>query len=88
MQLNEGVSAFSRNYVSEIRRMEEMERRLRFFAGEIEKEKLPVPADYNIPAAPNQKDLIDLEVSFLIKLKFHLFYSSVNTKVSEFLNFF
>ena len=28
-QLNEGVNAFSRNYVSEIRRSEEMERRLR-----------------------------------------------------------
>lgn len=61
--LNEGVNAFSRNYVSEIRRSEEMERRLRFFAGEIEREKLPVPADYNVPQAPNPKDLIDLEAT-------------------------
>ena len=90
------MNAFSRNYVSEIRRSEEMERRLRkcnllswvfaaprlerthntfliikyqvtelcsgFFAGEIEREKLPVPADYKVPQAPNPKDLIDLEV--------------------------
>ena len=34
----------------------------RFFAGEIEKEKLQVPANYDMPGAPNQKDLIDLEV--------------------------
>ncbi|KAL5259885.1 hypothetical protein ACHWQZ_G010119 [Mnemiopsis leidyi] len=61
--LNEGVNAFSRNYVSEIRRAEEMERRLRFFASEIEREKLPIPADYNVPAAPNPKDLIDLEAT-------------------------
>ncbi|XP_063680644.1 V-type proton ATPase 116 kDa subunit a 1-like isoform X2 [Bolinopsis microptera] len=61
--LNEGVNAFSRNYVSEIRRSEEMERRLRFFAGEIEREKLPVPADYKVPQAPNPKDLIDLEAT-------------------------
>ena len=54
--------------MSEIRRTEEMERRLRFFAAEIEKEKLPVPADYTIPGAPNQKDLIDLEVNFLVKI--------------------
>ena len=40
-----------------------MERRLRFFAGEIEREKLPVPADYTVPTAPNQKDLIDLEAT-------------------------
>ena len=33
-----------------------------FFAGEIEREKLPVPADYKVPQAPNPKDLIDLEV--------------------------
>ena len=33
-----------------------------YFAGEIEREKMGVPADYNIPPAPNQKDLIDLEV--------------------------
>jgi len=61
--LNEGVNSFARNYVSEIRRTEEMERRLRFFAGEIEKEKLQVPANYEMPSAPNQKDLIDLEAT-------------------------
>ena len=46
---------------------------LGFFAAEIEREKLPVPADYNVPAAPNPKDLIDLEVFTIYQIAFKTF---------------
>ena len=41
-QLNPNVNPFQRSFVGEIRRTNEMARRVRFFASQIEKEKDPV----------------------------------------------
>jgi len=39
LQLNPNVNPFQRSFVGEIRRIDEMARRVRFFSGQIEKEK-------------------------------------------------
>jgi V-type H+-transporting ATPase subunit a len=41
--LNPEVNPFQRSYVAEIRRVDEMARRVRFFSGQIQKEKDVVP---------------------------------------------
>lgn len=43
MQLNPTVSPFQRSFVGEIRRVEEMARRVRFFTTQIEKDKDVIP---------------------------------------------
>uniref|UniRef100_A0A1B6ILE6 V-type proton ATPase subunit a n=1 Tax=Homalodisca liturata TaxID=320908 RepID=A0A1B6ILE6_9HEMI len=59
--LNEGVNQFQRKFISEVRRCDEMERKLRYIEGEIVKEKVKIP-DPNInPPAPNPRQIIDLE---------------------------
>lgn len=42
-QLNPDVNPFQRSYVGEIRRIDEMARRVRFFTSQIEKEKEKIP---------------------------------------------
>ena len=42
-QLNPDVNPFQRSFVGEIRRIDEMARRVRFFASQIEKEKEKIP---------------------------------------------
>ena len=41
-QLNPDVNPFQRSYVAEIRRIDEMARRVRFFSSQIDKEKDPI----------------------------------------------
>ena len=43
LQLNPEVNPFQRSYVGEIRRIDEMARRVRFFTAQIEKEKEKIP---------------------------------------------
>jgi len=51
-QLNPNVNAFQRSFLGEIRRIDEMARRLRFFATQIEKEKDVVPVRALMDSAP------------------------------------
>lgn len=51
-QLNPDVNPFQRSFVGEIRRIDEMARRVRFFAGQIEKEKDPIPIRPLYDSAP------------------------------------
>lgn len=62
LQLNEGVNLFQRKFVSEVRRCEEMERKLRFIEGEILKENVNIPELTRSPPAPSPKEIIELEV--------------------------
>ncbi|KAK9504269.1 hypothetical protein O3M35_010643 [Rhynocoris fuscipes] len=59
--LNGDVSAFQRKFVSEVRRCEEVERKLRYIAAEIKKDDVNIPELEDIPDAPNPRELIDLE---------------------------
>ena len=51
-QLNPNVNPFQRSFVGEIRRIDEMARRVRFFEGQIEKEKEPIPIRPLYDSAP------------------------------------
>lgn len=68
------MNAFQRKFVNEVRRCEEMERKLRYLETEIAKDKdkdihLVKPEEF--VEAPKPKEMIDLEVkSFLILFLF------------------
>lgn len=51
-QLNPDVNPFQRSFVGEIRRVDEMARRVRFFSNQIEKEKEPIPIRPLYDSAP------------------------------------
>jgi hypothetical protein len=51
-QLNPNVNPFQRSFVGEIRRIEEMARRVRFFATQIEREHDPIPTRPLYDSAP------------------------------------
>jgi V-type H+-transporting ATPase subunit a len=51
-QLNPAVNPFQRSFVGEIRRIEEMARRVRFFAAQIERERDPIPIRPLYDSAP------------------------------------
>ncbi|KAH8353069.1 hypothetical protein KR084_008671 [Drosophila pseudotakahashii] len=61
--LNDEVSAFQRKYVTEVRRCDDMERRLRYVESEMKKDevKLPVLKPEEEPSAPNPREAVDLE---------------------------
>ncbi|KAI9140231.1 V-type ATPase, V0 complex, 116kDa subunit family [Paraphysoderma sedebokerense] len=61
--LNPDVSAFQRAFVGEIRRLDEMERRLRFLITQTEKAELPIKPALAIPTtrAKNQHEIDELE---------------------------
>ncbi|XP_022201975.1 V-type proton ATPase 116 kDa subunit a1 isoform X2 [Nilaparvata lugens] len=59
--LNAGVNAFQRKFVSEVRRCDEMERKLRYIEAEVLKDKVNIPESNEYPFAPNPREIIDLE---------------------------
>lgn len=61
-QLNPSVNAFQRKFVNEVRRCDEMERKLRYLRREIEKEQVPILETDESPDAPPPREIIDLEV--------------------------
>ncbi|KAI8767298.1 V-type proton ATPase 116 kDa subunit a isoform 1 [Biomphalaria glabrata] len=62
--LNPDVNAFQRKFVNEIRRCEEMERKLRFLEKEINKDGIPMLNTGDNPDAPAAREMIDLETTF------------------------
>ncbi|XP_073825960.1 vacuolar H[+] ATPase 100kD subunit 5 [Musca autumnalis] len=61
--LNVEVSAFQRKFVTEVRRCDELERRIRYVESEMRKDGIELPKldEDHEPAAPNPREIIDLE---------------------------
>ncbi|XP_037077350.1 V-type proton ATPase 116 kDa subunit a1-like [Pollicipes pollicipes] len=62
--LNPDVNSFQRKYVNEVRRCEEMERKLRYFEKEIQKDGIPVLDTNENPEAPQPREMNDLEQTY------------------------
>ncbi|XP_051927024.1 V-type proton ATPase 116 kDa subunit a isoform X1 [Hippocampus zosterae] len=62
--LNPDVNVFQRKFVNEVRRCEEMDRKLRFVEKEIKKANIPTIDTGENPEVPFPRDMIDLEATF------------------------
>uniref|UniRef100_A0A0K0DHA8 V-type proton ATPase subunit a n=1 Tax=Angiostrongylus cantonensis TaxID=6313 RepID=A0A0K0DHA8_ANGCA len=62
--LNPDTSSFQRKYVNEVRRCDEMERKLRYLEREIKKDQIPMLDTGENPDAPQPREMIDLEATF------------------------
>ena len=58
------MNAFQRKFVNEVRRCDEMERKLRFLEREIRKDEIPILDTGENPEAPQPKEMIDMEATF------------------------
>lgn len=62
--LNGDVNYFQRKFVSEVRRCDEMERKLRYIEAEVRKDGVPIVENLaELPRAPNPRAIIDLEAN-------------------------
>lgn len=62
--LNANVNAFQRKFVNEVRRCEEMERKLRFFDKELKADGIAILDTGDNPEAPAPREMSDLESTF------------------------
>lgn len=65
MQLNPELNAFQRKFITEVRRCDEMERKVNYIKKELIKDEMEVKELYgNLPPVPNPREFIDLEALF------------------------
>ncbi|VDO15281.1 unnamed protein product [Rodentolepis nana] len=57
------VNAFQRKFVDEVRRCDEMERKLRYIEGEIVKDNMSIFEPDEVPEAPPPREMLDLETT-------------------------
>jgi V-type H+-transporting ATPase subunit a len=55
------VNAFQRKFVSEVRRCDEMQRKIRYVETEVKKDGVKIKDVEDVPNAPNPREIIDLE---------------------------
>lgn len=76
--MNEGVTASQRKFVSEVRRCDELERKIRYATAELAKDGLKVvDLIEDFPPAPKPKEIIELE-SLLEKTETEIIELSAN----------
>jgi len=63
VDLNPDVSAFQRQFVGEVKRCEEMERKLRYIESEIVKDGLSITEDEMTRPAPAPREMVELEAN-------------------------
>jgi len=64
VDLNPEVSSFQRQFVGEVKRCEEMERKLRYIESEIVRDQLPISEeDFMSRPAPAPREMVELEAS-------------------------
>lgn len=69
IQLNGNVNYFQRKFVNEVRRCDELERKLRYIEAEVRKDGVPILDNLaELPRAPNPREIIDLEVNLLCEM--------------------
>jgi V-type H+-transporting ATPase subunit a len=61
LQLNGEVNAFQRKFVNEVRRCDEMQRKIRYVEAEVTKDGVKIKDCDDVPRAPNPREIIDLE---------------------------
>ncbi|XP_076636897.1 V-type ATPase subunit a family protein Vha100-2 [Colletes latitarsis] len=62
--LNSDVNYFQRKFVNEVRRCDEMERKLRYIEAEVRKDEVSIADNLTeLPRAPNPRAIIDLEAN-------------------------
>lgn len=62
--LNPDVNAFQRKFIVEVRRCDEMQRKLRYLEKEIKKDNIPMLETGDNIEAPQQREISDLEATF------------------------
>jgi V-type H+-transporting ATPase subunit a len=60
-QLNAEINAFQRQFVNEVRRCDEMQRKIRYVEAEVKKDGVKINDCDDVPRAPNPREIIDLE---------------------------
>ncbi|XP_060525771.1 V-type proton ATPase 116 kDa subunit a 1 isoform X2 [Cylas formicarius] len=78
--LNAEVNVFQRKFVNEVRRCDEMERKLRFVESEVRKDNVRIPDVVDLPKAPNPREIIDLEGNEYYKTVFVAFFQGEQLK--------
>ncbi|KAF0025011.1 hypothetical protein F2P81_021892 [Scophthalmus maximus] len=78
--LNPDVNVFQRKFVNEVRRCEEMDRKLRFVEKEIKKANIPTVDTGENPEVPFPRDMIDLEGDQVHKSVFIIFFQGDQLK--------
>lgn len=80
------MNVFQRKFVSEVRRCDELERKLRYIQAEVHKDHVivPVPESSVFPFAPNPREIINLEVVTIYIYFYYFVFPSPHFRVGTY----